>query len=61
MSLDIRTARPGGLTVAVHPERQGQGVGSKLFEALIAGVRLMAPPILPIELAAGAGNLGAAL
>ena len=49
----------GGLTVAVHPERQGQGIGSKLFEALIAWARSEQPPILRIELAAGAGNPGA--
>lgn len=49
----------GGLTVAVHPERQGQGIGSRLFEALIARARTMDPPILRIELAAGAGNPGA--
>lgn len=49
----------GGLTVAVHPDRQGQGVGSKLFEALIARARVLNPPILRIELATGAGNHGA--
>jgi len=49
----------GGLTVAVHPDWQGQGVGSKLFAALIAGARTLDPPILRIELATGAGNLGA--
>lgn len=49
----------GSLTVAVHPERQGQGVGSKLFEALIAWARAQDPSILRIELAAGAGNPGA--
>jgi ribosomal protein S18 acetylase RimI-like enzyme len=47
------------LTVAVHPDRQGLGIGSKLFEALIAHARAMDPPILRIELAAGAGNPGA--
>ena len=47
------------LTVAVHPERQGLGIGSKLFETLIAHARAMDPPILRIELAAGAGNPGA--
>ena len=47
------------LTVAVHPDRQGPGIGSKLFEALIAHARAMDPPILRIELAAGAGNPGA--
>ena len=49
----------GGLTVAVHPERHGQGVGSTLFEALIARARVLEPAILRIELAAGAGNPGA--
>ncbi len=49
----------GGLTVAVHPERQGQGIGSRLFEALIAWARVQRPEILRIELAAGAGNPGA--
>ncbi|MDR6625182.1 N-acetyltransferase [Caulobacter segnis] len=49
----------GSLTVAVHPERQGRGVGSKLFEALIAWAKAQEPPILRIELAAGAGNPGA--
>ncbi|PIC00571.1 GNAT family N-acetyltransferase [Caulobacter sp. X] len=49
----------GSLTVAVHPRRQGQGIGSKLFEALIVWAREQAPPILRIELAAGAGNPGA--
>ena len=49
----------GGLTVAVHPERQGQGIGSALFEALIAWARAARPEILRIELAAGAGNPGA--
>lgn len=49
----------GGLTVAVHPERQGRGIGSALFQALIAWARAQDPPILRIELAAGAGNPGA--
>lgn len=47
------------LTVAVHPARQGLGIGARLFEALIAHARAMDPPILRIELAAGAGNPGA--
>ena len=47
------------LTVAVHPDRQGLGIGSRLFEVLIAHARAMDPPILRIELAAGAGNPGA--
>jgi GNAT superfamily N-acetyltransferase len=49
----------GSLTVAVHPERQGRGIGSKLFEALIAWAKAQQPPILRLELAAGAGNPGA--
>lgn len=49
----------GSLTVAVHPERQGQGIGSKLFEALIAWAKAQDPAILRIELAAGGGNPGA--
>lgn len=46
----------GGLTVAVHPRRQGQGLGSRLFEALIAWARAQEPAVLRIELAAGGGN-----
>ena len=49
----------GSLTVAVHPEWQGRGVGSRLFEALIAWAKVQDPPILRIELAAGSGNPGA--
>lgn len=49
----------GSLTVAVHPARQGKGVGSELFGALIAWARAQDPAILRIELAAGAGNAGA--
>ena len=49
----------GGLTVAVHPDGQGRGVGSALFQALIARARALDPPILRIELATGASNLGA--
>lgn len=49
----------GGLTVAVHPERQGRGIGSELFAALIAWARAQRPEVLRIELAAGAGNPGA--
>lgn len=49
----------GGLTVAVHPDHQGRGVGSLLFEALIAWARAAEPEIVRIELAAGAGNPGA--
>jgi putative acetyltransferase len=46
----------GGLTVAVRPDYQGRGVGSKLFEMLIAWARSAEPEVVRIELAAGAGN-----
>ncbi|PIB91770.1 GNAT family N-acetyltransferase [Caulobacter sp. FWC2] len=46
----------GGVTVAVLPDHQGRGIGFKLFMALIAEARTMSPPVLRIELAAGAGN-----
>lgn len=49
----------GGLTVAVHPDRQGLGIGSQLFEALIAWARAAQPEILRIELETGAANHGA--
>jgi putative acetyltransferase len=49
----------GGLTVAVHPDRQGYGIGSTLFEALIAWARDARPAILRIELETGAENAGA--
>lgn len=49
----------GGLTVAVHPDHQGRGIGSRLFEILIAHARAMEPEILRIELATGANNAGA--
>jgi putative acetyltransferase len=49
----------GGLTVAVRPDQQGRGVGSKLFEALIGWAQAADPAIVRIELAAGAGNPGA--
>lgn len=48
-----------GLTVAVRPDQQGRGVGSKLFEALIDWARAAQPEIVRIELAAGSGNPGA--
>ncbi|PVM86445.1 GNAT family N-acetyltransferase [Caulobacter endophyticus] len=47
------------LTVAVHPDWRGRGVGSALFEALFAAARAMDPPIVRVELNAGAGNAGA--
>ncbi|MBI1684400.1 GNAT family N-acetyltransferase [Caulobacter hibisci] len=47
------------LTVAVHPDWRGRGVGSALFQALFAAAREMDPPIVRVELNAGAGNAGA--
>ncbi|HEX4301189.1 MAG TPA: GNAT family N-acetyltransferase [Rhizomicrobium sp.] len=47
------------LTVAVHPDWQGKGLGSMLFQALIDGARQMAPPISRIELMAREGNADA--
>ncbi|MFT4251536.1 MAG: GNAT family protein [Caulobacter sp.] len=47
------------LTVAVHPDGRGAGVGSALFQALFAAARTMDPPIVRVELNAGAGNAGA--
>lgn len=38
------------LTVAVHPATQGQGVGRRLFEALLKEVRDNHPHILRVEL-----------
>ncbi|HEY0437459.1 MAG TPA: GNAT family N-acetyltransferase [Phenylobacterium sp.] len=47
------------LTVAVHPEFQGRGVGAALFNALFAQAAAMAPPIERIELLCREGNVGA--
>jgi ribosomal protein S18 acetylase RimI-like enzyme len=47
------------LTVAVHPGFQGQGVGRKLFQALIATAVTLTPAIERIELMAREGNLNA--
>ena len=44
------------LTVAVHPDFQGRGVGAALFEALFVEAARMAPPIERIELMCREGN-----
>ena len=47
------------LTVAVHPDFQGKGVGAALFEALFVQAAKMAPTIERIELLCREGNTGA--
>ena len=47
------------LTVAVHPDWQGRGVGGRLFEGLFAAAAGMTPAIERIELAVREGNPGA--
>lgn len=47
------------LTVAVHPDAQGQGIGRRLFETLIDHVRAHRPDILRIELITQESNVHA--
>jgi len=47
------------LTVAVHPDFQGRGVGAALFEALFAAAAKLTPTIERVELMCREGNLGA--
>ena len=47
------------LTIAVHPDWQGKGLGSMLFGQLIEAARVLAPPVARIELFAREGNAGA--
>lgn len=47
------------LTVAVHPDAQGQGVGARLFEALFAEAAKLTPRVERIELMVREGNAGA--
>lgn len=44
------------LTLAVHPECQGQGVGRRLFQAFLDEVRDAQPDILRVELIARESN-----
>jgi len=46
----------GDLTVAVHPEFQGAGVGRALFTELLAQVRANRPDILRVELISRESN-----
>jgi ribosomal protein S18 acetylase RimI-like enzyme len=48
-----------GLTVAVHPNYQRLGIGRSLFEALLAHVDALDPPIQRVELILQAGNSSA--
>jgi ribosomal protein S18 acetylase RimI-like enzyme len=47
------------LTVAVHPDAQGRGVGAALFEALFAEAGKLSPAIERVELLCREGNTGA--
>ena len=48
-----------GLTIAVHPSCQELGIGRSLFEALLAHVAALDPPIERIELILQADNTSA--
>ena len=47
------------LTVAVHPEFQGRGIGAQLFEALFVEAASLSPKVERIELMCREGNLSA--
>lgn len=47
----------GSLTVAVHPDAQGKGIGRRLFEALLAEVRDNWPHIVRVELITQESNV----
>lgn len=47
------------LTVAVHPDWQGRGIGARLFEGLFAAAATMSPKVERIELAVREGNTAA--
>jgi putative acetyltransferase len=44
------------LTVAVHPDFQGQGIGALLFEVLFAEARKLTPELTRVELMCREGN-----
>jgi ribosomal protein S18 acetylase RimI-like enzyme len=49
----------GELTVVVHPEAQGKGLGRALFEALLTEIRTKLPDIQRVELTCRESNTGA--
>lgn len=49
----------GDLTVAVHPEAQGKGIGSALFTAFFDEIASRWPNVTRVELTARSGNVGA--
>lgn len=49
----------GELTIAVHPDHQGKGVGKRMFQEFLRIVREEMPDIHRVELFAWGGNQGA--
>ncbi|MEP6591327.1 MAG: GNAT family N-acetyltransferase [Gemmatimonadota bacterium] len=49
----------GELTIAVHPQHQGQGIGRRLFARLLDDVTTQRPDISRLELMVRGDNLGA--
>jgi putative acetyltransferase len=47
------------LTIAVHPDWQGKGVGTRLFNATVEKARSLTPPIARVELVTREGNADA--
>jgi ribosomal protein S18 acetylase RimI-like enzyme len=47
------------LTIAVHPNYQGKGIGRKLFSTLLSYIENNQPQILRVELIARSGNINA--
>ena len=47
------------LTIAVHPDWQGKGVGGRLFEALFARAATLTPKVERVELMVREGHTGA--
>ncbi|GAB3957732.1 GNAT family N-acetyltransferase [Spirosoma harenae] len=45
-----------GLTIAVHPDYQGKGIGKKLFQAFLEEIQQTFPEVIRIELESRASN-----